>query len=311
MTGPAAVLRSLRSCGPVSSDPRGALAALVAAALLGGCVVGLGTRAPEADTPRVILETPTRVPIRVVQNITLVQATLNRLQLVTLIVDTGAQSTIISPAIARRLGLTVSSSAPRRQVSVVGGGKLDVPFVKLSVLRVGDASIEGMDVGVYEVAPTARGIHGLLGADFLHQFRFTLDGREGMMHLEPLRPRTGPAVPTLSCGACGYRSRAAGRKGSDVAARTPRAMAWATASAAARPRRVRSAGASPTERAKRVSPSNAVWGGDSARAKPSMASEASLAASGRLSRAVVATTPIVVCSGVEPKRPTSAPARSA
>src|SRR5258706_16064602 len=128
-----------------------AVASLALLALLGGCAT---TREPAPPTvPRVILEAPTRVTIRIVQNITLVQATLNRVQPVTLIVDTGAQSTIISPAIARRLGLIVTLDGPRRQVSVVGGNKLEVPFVKLAVLRVGDASIEGIEVGVFDVAP--------------------------------------------------------------------------------------------------------------------------------------------------------------
>ena len=79
----------------------------------------------------------------------------------------------------------------------------------------------------------------------------------------------------------------------------------ATASPATRPRRVRSTGTSPTESANRVSPSKAVWGGDRARAKPRRASAAIFAASGLLRRALVATTPIVVCSGA-PKRESGA-----
>ena len=72
---------------------------------------------------------------------------------------------------------------------------------------------------------------------------------------------------------------------------------------------MRSAGASPTESAKRVSPSKAVCGGERARAKPSRPRAATFDASGLLSRALVATTPIVVCSGV-PKRPRGAVERS-
>src|SRR5207247_7702168 len=104
------------------------------------------------------------------------------------------------------------------------------------------------------------------------------------------------------------RSAAAGRPGRDVAARAPRQIAWATASAAARPRRVRSARRSPSESAKSVSPSKAVWGGESARAKPSIPSEASVAASARSRRALVATTPIVVCSGAAKLPSATAPA---
>jgi len=116
-----------------------------------------------------------------------VQATLNRVHPATLIVDTGAQSTIISPALVKQLGLVVSDSAPRRQVSVVGGNKIELPFVKLAVLQVGGAKVENMEIGVYDVAPSSRGIHGLLGADFLHEFRLTLDRSESLMQLEPLR----------------------------------------------------------------------------------------------------------------------------
>jgi predicted aspartyl protease len=159
---------------------------LVVAALLGG---GCATARPTAGatSPRVVLDGPTRVRIRVVQNITLVEVTLNRVHLATLIVDTGAQSTIVSPSLVKRLGVDIPNDAPRREVSVVGGDKLDMPFVKLAVLRVGDAKIEEMEVGVFEVTPSARGIHGLLGADFLHRFRLTIDPSEGVMQLEPLR----------------------------------------------------------------------------------------------------------------------------
>jgi predicted aspartyl protease len=162
-------------------------ASVVLAVLVGGCVTAHRTADAPAQPPRVILEAATRVPIRIVQNITLVQATLNDIHRVTLIVDTGAQSTILAPAVVKRLGVMVSTDGPRRQVSVVGGGKLDIPFVKLGTLRVGDARVEGMEVGVFDAAPTAHGVHGLLGADFLHQFRFTLDGVERWLRLEPLR----------------------------------------------------------------------------------------------------------------------------
>jgi predicted aspartyl protease len=164
--------------------PRSALLLLVA--LLGfGCATGRGPG--DTTSSRTILDEPTRVHVRIVRNISLVQVTLNRTHPATLIVDTGAQSTIISPSTVERLGVTIPTNAPRRRVSVVGGDKLDVPFVKLAVLGVGDARIEGMEVGVFDVAPAARGIHGLLGADFLYRFRFTLDANEGLMQLEPLR----------------------------------------------------------------------------------------------------------------------------
>ena len=165
---------------------RRALAFLLLAALLGaGCETARD--AGGTTSPRVTLAAPTRVRIRIVQNLTLVQVTLNRVHPATLVVDTGAQSTILSPSVVKRLGVAVSDDAQRRQVAAVGGNKFEVPFVRLAVLRVGDATIENMEVGVYDVAPGSRGIHGLLGADFLHKFRLTLDRNESLMQLEPLR----------------------------------------------------------------------------------------------------------------------------
>jgi predicted aspartyl protease len=176
-----------RGVRPAARRLRPLLCGLVVLPVLlgGGCVAA--RTAPARPAPRVILEAPTRVRIRVVQNITLVQATLNQVHSATLIVDTGAQSTIVSPSIVKRLGIVVPSDAPRREVAVVGGNTLEMPFVKLDILRVGDARIEEMEVGVFEVTPSARGIHGLLGADFLHRFRLMLDPGDGVMQLEPLR----------------------------------------------------------------------------------------------------------------------------
>ena len=74
----------------------------------------------------------------------------------------------------------------------------------------------------------------------------------------------------------GVMSATAGKSGREVAARTPRTMARATASAAASPSRVTSAATSPTDSAKSVSPSKAVCGGDSALANPSIPSDATL-----------------------------------
>ena len=160
---------------------------LVIAFVGAGCVLSKPLATVPSGGPRAVLEAPTRVRIRIVQNITLVQATLNRDHLATLNVDTGAQSTVITPSLVKKLGVVISADSPRREVSVVGGHKVEMPFVKLAVLRVGDARVEDIEVGVLDVTPTSKGIHGLLGADFLQQFRLTLDRSESMMRLEPLR----------------------------------------------------------------------------------------------------------------------------
>ena len=135
----------------------------------------------------VSLAAATTIPIEVAGNAMLVRATVNRSQRVLLLIDSGAAATLIRPLVLRRLGTSIPVDAPRRRLPVVGGQTLDVPFVTV-VVQVGDATIEHLAVGVAEVLPGAPDLDGLLGADFLQQFKVILDKTSRLMTLEP-RPR--------------------------------------------------------------------------------------------------------------------------
>jgi len=149
--------------------------------LLAGCA------ATETAAPgRAVLAAPTDVTIQVYQGITLVSASVNRAPGALMLVDTGAQQTILSPLLARRIGLTVPADAPKRKLAVVGGQMIDVTFVKVASLKVGDAVVEDFEVGVYEIFPQTKVLDGLLGGDFLHKFRVTVDRTANRMRLEPL-----------------------------------------------------------------------------------------------------------------------------
>jgi predicted aspartyl protease len=126
------------------------------------------------------------VPIEVVGHITLVQAAVNGAVRAMLIVDTGASTTLITPLLMARLGQPIPPHAPRREVSVGGGQTLQVPFVTIGVLQVGDARVDGIEVGVYDAFPEAPELDGWLGTDFLHRFRVTLDKKARRMTLAPL-----------------------------------------------------------------------------------------------------------------------------
>ena len=134
----------------------------------------------------VFLDAPTSVQIHLVQNLTLLHATFNRSQRAVLIVDTGASLSLITPLLLTRLGLSIPKDAPRREVSVVGGQRIEVPLIIISSLQVGDARVENLEVAVSEVALEAPEIGGLLGGDVLHRFRITLDKNVRRMILEPL-----------------------------------------------------------------------------------------------------------------------------
>lgn len=149
---------------------------------------------PSSSSPAALLAGPTTVPIRVVGNLTLVDATFNRSERALLIVDTGSSSTIITPVLMRRLGLSLPEEASRTRGYVVGGQMLSVPMLAVAAIQVGDAVVENFEVGVHDVFPKAPDVDGLLGGDFLHRFRITLDKDARQMRLEPLVQGLAPTV---------------------------------------------------------------------------------------------------------------------
>jgi hypothetical protein len=60
----------------------------------------------------------------------------------------------------------------------------EVPFVQLSALAVGEAMRENLPVGISILFPRAPSVDGLLGGDFLEQFKMTLDRGTRQMWLE-------------------------------------------------------------------------------------------------------------------------------
>ena len=103
-----------------------------------------------------------------------------------LIVDTGASATILTPRLLQRLDLVVPADAPRRTLTVMGGEKLDVPFIRVTTIGIGDAVLKDREVGVWDVDPQSPILGGLLGGDILHRFRVMLDRVAKRMLLEPL-----------------------------------------------------------------------------------------------------------------------------
>jgi len=98
-----------------------------------------------------------------------------------LVLDTGADRTIINPRALRSAGVSLTKPVATGQiVGVTGSDRL--PFVIVDSLDVGDARLAQMPVGVYEVAEADD---GLLGRDFLDRFHVTIDAARGLVTLSP------------------------------------------------------------------------------------------------------------------------------
>lgn len=131
----------------------------------------------------------TSVPIQVVGDKILVSVTINESPRAFLVLDTGATYTILRPALLERLGISVPGSAPRWKFPQLRGEPISMPFARVRSLKVGDVAVEDIDVGVYDAFPSAQGVDGLLGADFLNHFRVTVDRGSRQLTLEVIPPK--------------------------------------------------------------------------------------------------------------------------
>ena len=104
----------------------------------------------------------------------------------TLVLDTGASQTMISPELARRAGMQVTRGAPLIAGNVVGGRRVSAPLVRARSLSVGAATVEDLDIAVFDALPGRPEVDGLLGASFLHHFKFTVDRKNLQLLLEPV-----------------------------------------------------------------------------------------------------------------------------
>ena len=126
---------------------------------------------------------PTQIPMTQGAPIT-VSAGLNGVPL-TLIVDTGAERTVISPAALERAGL---GGQPGRSVQIVGAtGEAPASLVTVPQLDVAGARIGPLAVIVHVLPADGRSVaaDGLLGRDVLDAFTLTVDPVAGRATLTP------------------------------------------------------------------------------------------------------------------------------
>jgi hypothetical protein len=100
-----------------------------------------------------------------------------------LMLDTGADRTLISPRALAAAGVSLAHVVARgRMAGVTGTDRVD--FVVLESLAVGEARVGRLPVAAYEMSQPNGG-DGLLGRDFLDQFHLRIDSTRGIVTLQP------------------------------------------------------------------------------------------------------------------------------
>jgi aspartyl protease/uncharacterized protein DUF4124 len=121
----------------------------------------------------------TRIPYTA-GNPILVRATIGGTGPLTLILDTGADRTMVAPQALSRLGISTANATRAEIRGVTGVDHADV--VQVSSLEIGDAKAGPLRIIAHEADLKAD---GLLGRDFLEHFTVTIDSREQVVTLVP------------------------------------------------------------------------------------------------------------------------------
>jgi hypothetical protein len=111
----------------------------------------------------------------------LVSARINGAGPVNLILDTGADRTMVSPSVLSRFGIS-TENAPRALIKGVTGTSYG-EAVWVESVEVGEAKAGPLLIIAHDVGLAAA--EGLLGRDFLSLFHVTIDSKEQVVTLSP------------------------------------------------------------------------------------------------------------------------------
>lgn len=100
---------------------------------------------------------------------------------ISLILDTGADRTIVAPQALSRLGIS-TLNAPRAEIRGVTGSSHG-GVVRVNSLEVGEAKAGPLRIIAHD--GDLKGVDGLLGRDFLEHFTVTIDSKERVVTLTP------------------------------------------------------------------------------------------------------------------------------
>lgn len=99
-----------------------------------------------------------------------------------LLLDTGADTTLISPLVLSAAGASLIRGGTSTRITGVTGTS-DVQRVPVESIEIGEARVSGLQVVAHDMGQP--GIDGLLGRDFLDRFKVTIDSSTGILTIAP------------------------------------------------------------------------------------------------------------------------------
>ena len=117
-----------------------------------------------------------------------VEAVINGKHKARLMIDTGSSSVLISPKLAREMGLKLSSGGYHGSTATLADGSSVASFSTiLEELKIGRASVDNVMANVIQTNSTQH-FDGLLGMSFLRNFNFTIDTEKHLLILKDKAP---------------------------------------------------------------------------------------------------------------------------
>lgn len=120
------------------------------------------------------------VPFTREGNLIIVEGIVNNTAPVRFILDTGAEISTLPRSAGRQLGIDAAAAV---LITMTGmGGSREVPLIEIGSIRLGDAQVNNLDV---TLSDTPLKDTGLLGADFLLDYKVNIRYAENQVILEP------------------------------------------------------------------------------------------------------------------------------
>jgi len=122
------------------------------------------------------------IPFEKRGQVVVVEVMLNKTVPAKLVVDTGATYTMISAAMAKELSIDPQQTQ-RTMPFQTANGVIQAPLTNLESVTLGGMEIKNLTTAIHDAVPSAQ-VAGLLGLNFLSNFRLDIDTDKGILHLE-------------------------------------------------------------------------------------------------------------------------------